>query len=138
MNEFIQSVSSQLGIEESVSKDATGAALGFLKNGLGDQFSDLAARIPGAESLINESGSTSAGDEAGGLLGTLSNAASSILGGGSGESIQLLERLKGLGLSSDQIGSFVTMLIDFIKENVGEEMLQQITDKIPALKSLTS
>ena len=137
MDDFIQSVTSQLGIDESTAKSATGTALGFLKNGLGDQFSAVAEKLPGAEDLISSAPASDASDSGGGgLLGSLKDAASSMLGGGAGEGIELMSALQNAGLSAEQGGSFVTMLIDFIKSKVGDGVMAQITEKIPMLKTL--
>lgn len=135
MQEFIKSAVSQLGIDESTATNATGTALGFLKNMLGDQFAEVADKLPGADQLIGETApSHEPGD--GGLLGTIKNAASSILGGGAGESMELIGALQKTGLSADQGSSFITMLINFIKEKVGPDVVNQIMSKLPMLKSM--
>ncbi|MGI9519110.1 MAG: DUF2780 domain-containing protein [Pirellulaceae bacterium] len=137
MDEFIQSVTSQLGIDESTAKNATGTALGFLKNGLGDQFSAVAEKLPGAEDLISSAAPAESSDGGGGgLLDSIKGAASSMLGGGAGEGIELMGALQNTGLSTEQGGSFITMLIEFIKGKVGDGVMAQITDKIPMLKTL--
>ena len=136
MEDFIQQVVSQLGIGETTAKNATGTALGFLKDQLGDQFAGIADKLPGASGLI-ESASASVESEAsgGGLLGSLTKAASSMLGGGAGQGMELISALQKTGLSTEQGGSFLTMLIQFVKQNVGSELLEQITSKVPALKA---
>ncbi len=135
MDEFIQSAVSQLGIDESTAKNATGTALGFIKNGLGDQFSGIAEKLPGAEQLISAAPQAEASG-GGGLMGSLKGAASSMLGGGAAEGMELMGALRNSGLSAEQGGSFITMLIDFIKSKVGDGIMGQITDKIPMLKTL--
>ena len=137
MNDFLASVTSQLGLDESTAKGATGSVLGFLKSGLGDQFSEIADKIPGAEDLIraapDPSESSSGG---GGLLGSITQAASSMLGGNAGEGMELMGSLSKLGLSTDQGGSLISMLIDYIKDKVGEQAVAMITEKLPILKSV--
>ena len=137
MDEFIQSAVSQLGIDESTAKNATGKALGFLKDNLGDQFSEISQKIPGADQLIEQAPADDDGGGGGGMIGGLGNVASNLMGGDAGEGMQLLSSLQNTGMSAEKSGSFITMLIDFIKQKVGDAVIGQITSKIPMLKSLT-
>lgn len=137
MQDFIKSAASKLGLDESVTKNATGTALGFIKKSLGDQFSSISARLPGAEQLISEAGQSEEPSGGGGLMGSLKGAASSMLGGsGAGQGLELMGVLQKTGLSAEQGGSFLTMLIEFIKGEVGEGVVSKITEKLPMLKSL--
>lgn len=138
MEDFIKSAVEQLGIDESVASNATGSVLGFLKDGLGDDFSQLADKLPGADSLISGAAAAAPSEGGGGLLGSVTSAASSLLGGSAGEGLELMGSLKNLGLSTDQGGSLITMLVNFIKENVGESVLAMIVEKVPALKPFLS
>ena len=137
MNDFIESVTNQLGLDESTAKGATGSVLGFLKSGLGDQFSEIASKLPGADELISQAPeATSSSGGGGGLLGSITKVASSMLGGNSGEGMELMGSLSQLGLSTEQGGSFISMLIDYIKDKVGEQAVAMITEKLPILKSV--
>jgi hypothetical protein len=53
-----------------------------------------------------------------------------------GDGAELLGKLKGLGITSEQGAKVVTMLVSFLKEAVGPELIDELTEKIPALKSL--
>ena len=119
MDELINSVVGELGLEESVTRNATGSLFGFIKEGLGGDFSQIADKLPGVDDLISgASGATAGGgEEAGGILGGIAKAAGSVLGGGVGEGIEMAGVMEKLGLSTDQIGSLVTMVINFIKEH---------------------
>lgn len=138
MEDFIKSAVEQLGIDESATRNATGTVLGFLKENLGDQFSVLGDELPGADGLISGAQQAAPADDGGGLLGTLTSAASSMLGDSAGEGLELIGNLKNLGLSTEQGGSLVTMLINFIKENVGESVIEMVLEKVPALKPFLS
>lgn len=135
MEDLIKSVVGELGLDEGVTRDATGSLFGFIKEGMGGDFSQIADKLPGVDDLISgASGAVAGGDEGGGMLGGIAKAASSVLGGSVGEGLELAGILEKLGLSTDQIGSLVTMVINFVKEHVGEEVIDMITDKVPALK----
>ncbi len=134
MEELIKNAVAQLGIDEAATRSATGSLFGFIKEGIGDDFSQIADKLPGVDDLISQASSASAGADEGGILGGIAKAASSVLGGSAGEGLELVSILEKLGLSTDQIGSLVTMVINFIKENVGDSAIDLIVDKVPALK----
>jgi hypothetical protein len=136
MQEFIQSITQQLGIGEDTAKSATSGVLGFLKDKVGgDTFSSLLSKIPGADQFVGDGGGESS-DSGGGLLGGITSMASSAIGGDAGEGIELTSLLQNAGLDAEQGTSFLGKLVGFIKEKAGDDIVQQIAEKIPALKSV--
>ena len=132
MQEFIQAAASRLDISEESAKSATEKLLSFLKNqGEGDEIKQLIAKLPGAEELLNSSspGSVSSG---GGMMGGLASSLGNTLGGGGGA----LATLLGSGLDASQSVSFIKMLVDYAKQKVGPELVDQVAENVPALKSL--
>jgi hypothetical protein len=71
--------------------------------------------------------SASGGESGGGMLGSLGGK----LGGAGGA----LAALQGSGLDGGKAKSFVTMLVDYAKQKAGPEQVEQVLDKVPALKS---
>jgi hypothetical protein len=126
MQDFIQSAVSQLGINEDQAKSATGGLLNFLKNQGNGNVQALIAKLPGAEGLMQDAGSSESGG--GGMLGGLG----SKLGGSGGA----LAALQGSGLDASQAGPFVKMLVDYAKQKAGPELVEQVIAKVPALKTL--
>jgi len=127
MQEFIQSAASKLGINEDQAKSATGGVLNFLKQqGPSAETDTLISKIPGAEDVMQ---STTAGGEsgAGGMLGGLGG----VLGGAGGA----LSALQSSGLDGGQAKQFVVMLVDYAKQKAGPQQVEQVLDKVPALKS---
>ena len=53
-----------------------------------------------------------------------------------GEGLELTSLLSKAGLDAEQGTSFLAKIVGFIKEKAGEEIFSQITEKIPALKSV--
>ena len=134
MDQLVQLLASKLGIEESVAKSAVTKVLEFLKDKLDDDvFTSLLGKLPGAEQLVAAAGD-SGGAAEGGMLGGLAKMASSALGSNAGDGVQLAGQLSEAGLATDQVPAFLTQVVEFVKENVSEEMLQQLTDSIPALR----
>ena len=61
---------------------------------MGDDFTSLADKLPGADQLIDLAASASDEGGGGGLLGSVTKAASSMLGGGAAEGMELIGSLK--------------------------------------------
>ena len=53
MDELIKSVVGELGLDEGVTRDATGSLFGFIKEGMGGDFSQIADKLPGVDDLIS-------------------------------------------------------------------------------------
>jgi tape measure domain-containing protein len=134
VNEFIQMVTSKLGTSESTARSATGGMLQMLQGQLdGGDFSQLMEKLPGASDLLGESESSGGGS---GMLGSLMNQATSALGGNLGGAVGLLGKLKDTGLDTDQLASFASMFLGFVKDKAGAGLVDRILGKIPELKSL--
>lgn len=134
MDEFIAMAVEKLGIGEDNAKSATGGIINLIKENLaaGD-FAQLVEKLPGAEALA--SSATAKGDaDGGGMLGGLMGAASSMLGGKAGGALDLTSILSGAGLDLSSGQSFVTMLVEFVKGKVGDDLFSKIAEHVPALK----
>lgn len=135
MQEFIQATAKQLGIDENVASQATSAVLGFVKEKVGrGEFGELAAKVPGLSDLAGADSSD--GDSGGSMLGSMMKAASSALGGDAGDALALTGKLKDSGLDANNVGPFLSRLVEFIKDKAGEESVNAILEKLPQLKSL--
>src|SRR5688572_735399 len=129
MEDFIQSVTSKLGINEDQAKSATGGVLNFLKEqGGGAETDTLISKIPGAQDVMQSSGSgASAQSGGGGMLGGLGG----MMGGAGGA----LAALQGSGLGGDKAKQFVVMLVDYAKQKAGPEQVERVINKVPALQN---
>ncbi len=72
----------------------------------------------------------------GGMLGKLAGMASTALGGSAGSGLELASSLTNAGVETDKLSGFVTMIVNYLKENVGDEVMDQVMAKFPMLKSL--
>lgn len=138
MDELIKQLTAKLGIDESVANAATGKAMALVKEHAGeDLFGKISSAIPGASDAAEQAAAAPAEDAGGGgMLGGLMGMASSALGGSAGDALGLGADLSSAGLETDQVGGFATMVVEFIKEKVGGEVMEQILEKVPMLKSL--
>lgn len=136
MDEFISMVTEKLGIGESEGKSATAGVLGMLKGQLDEStFSSVLEMLPGAEALLtDDSAASQAPSGGGGLFGSIASMAGGLLGGGKNSGMAgMATALAGSGLGLDKIGDFVSMLMGFLKEKLGDETFQSVVSAIPGL-----
>ena len=131
MDEFISLVTQQLGIGEQESRSAVGGILKIVKEQLDDSaFGDLMQQLPGAEAMIGESGD--AAGSGGGLMGSLTSMAGSLLGGEGGAGA-IAKALGDAGIGLDKAGGFVAALVSFLKDKLGEEAFTALAAQLPDL-----
>jgi len=136
MDEFIKMVTSQLGIGEDASRSATGGILKMLKDQLDDStFGSVMDKLPGASALLAdaESGEAAGSGGGGGLMGSLTSMAGSLLGGGGGGAAGVAKALGDSGIGLDKAGGFLSTLVTFLKEKLGDDMFGTIAAQLPAL-----
>ena len=138
IDQFIQSITGDLGVSEGAAKSGVGAILTAVQGQAdSNDFKQLLTSIPGAEGLVGQASSAAAGssDSGGGLMSGLGSVGS-MLGGGSGGAMGLIGALTSGGLSSAQLGPFVSKFVGFAKESAGEGLVSKILGKIPELAKL--
>ena len=133
MQDFIKMAAGQLGVGEDSVQNATGGLLGLLKDQADNgDVQELFSKLPGAEALAGGAGS----DGGGGLLGGLAGGLGGALGGKLGDVAGMLGALQGSGLNSDQLGSLVSMLVDYARQNAGDGLVEKLLSQVPALKGM--
>ena len=136
MDEFIQLVTKQLGVSAETSKSATGGILKMLQDQLGGElFAKVQAQLPGVQGLIGaaDKAGTGASDAGGGLMGSLTSMADSLLGGKAKGLAEITSTLTKSGLSVEKIPQFMTLLIDFLKDKLGNDLFATLAAKLPEL-----
>lgn len=137
MDEFISMVTDKLGIGETESRSVTGGILKMLKDQLDDTaFGSLLEKIPGADALVEQSEAAAAEPDSGsggGLMGSLTSMAGSLLGGGDSGMAGVVKIVGDSGIGLDKAGGFLSALISFLKEKLGDEMFSNLAAKLPDL-----
>jgi hypothetical protein len=120
MNDLIQQLVAQLGVQESQAKGGAGLLFKLAQDSLGGDFSKIASALPGVSELIG-----SVPDSGGGLAGL----AGGLLGKLGGEHAKGLADLAGLAggfselkLDSSMIAQFIPVIISFAKSQGGGEI----------------
>lgn len=133
MDEFIQMISAQLGLNPDKGKAATGSILNLIKEQLDDQtFAQISAKLPGIQGLIG-AGETSGSGQSGGMFGSLSSMAGSLLGGKAKAIAEVTATLTKHGLSVDKIPQYLSLLIEFLKAKLGNDLFAKVAAKLPEL-----
>jgi hypothetical protein len=134
MDEFIQMVTKQLGISAADGKASTGSILKMIQDQLDPAtFSQITSKLPGVQGLISEAQSAVGSESSGGLMGSLTSLAGSMLGGKAKGLAEITSTLTKAGLSIDKIPQYLSMLVDFLKNKLGNDLFASVAAKLPEL-----
>lgn len=116
MDELVERLVTNVGIDRSIAEKAVGIILDFLrKEGPRDRVQALIDGLPGSEPFIE-----AAASEGGGMF-----AMGGVMGVGS--------KLMGAGLSMGQVQAVTKEIIAYSRGKVGEDTLGEIVGAIPGL-----
>jgi|SRR5580704_2330481 hypothetical protein len=114
MDELIERLVADVGIDRTAAEKAVGIILDFLvKEGPPGKVEPLLAKLPGADALLQKAAS-----EGGGLMG-------GVMGAGM--------RMMSAGLSMGQVQSVTRAVIAYTREKAGEDAVGEIVAGIPGL-----
>jgi len=130
MEDLINRVVENVGIDSATAQPAIGVVLNLLKSVLPEgTVQSLMSAIPGADTLM-DAAKAQAGS--GGITGILGGALASVTGGSTGAVTKALGQLQGLGLDTGTSKSLVTEVVNFAKENAPAEVVAQIEQNMPS------
>jgi hypothetical protein len=110
MDELVDQIASQTGIDRAVAKKAVGIIVNFLgRDGPQPQVQSLIDAIPGARELAEEHGGTGSG-----LMGVYGD-------------------LTAAGLGMGEIQAATRAFVSFAKAKVGEQQVDAVVGAIPGL-----
>ena len=117
MDELVQRLVANVGVDRAVAEKAVGIILAFLINdGPADKVQALMDKLPGAEAAAQSAAHSSGG--LGGLMG-------GVMGVGT--------KLMSAGLGMGQIQSVTREIISYAREKAGEDVVGEIVGAIPGL-----
>jgi hypothetical protein len=124
MDELINRIVTNLGIDEGLAQKCVGIILGFLqKDGPAAEVGQMFDAMPGAAELVAEHGEAGGGGIMGSVMGMM----------GGGGVMGLGQKLMGAGLSMGQMGDLGKELFAFGREKAGEDAMGAIVGSIPGL-----
>ena len=118
MNELVERLVANCGVDPPAAEKAVGIILDFLrKEGPPDRVQELMDKMPGAEALVAAAGE---GQSSGGMFG---------MGGIMGAA----NRLMAAGLSMGQVQSVTREVVAYAREKAGEDAVGEVVGAIPGL-----
>jgi hypothetical protein len=124
MQELIDRLVANLGIDQGLAEKSLGIILGFLqKEGPAAEVGQMFEAMPGAADLVEQHAGGGGGGMLGGLMGMM----------GGGGIMGLGQQLMGAGLSMGQMGDLGKELFAFGREKAGEDAMGAIVGHIPGL-----
>lgn len=129
MADIVSELATKCGISPEQAKKGFGALLAYFKEKLpADMFTKIGEAVPGAQQMI-ASAAESGKEASGGVLSAVSGLASKVFGGGAPE---VVSRFSQLGLSADQIQSFLPKVMEFLKTRLPADVMSKISGLIPS------
>lgn len=125
MDALVNRITERTGLDRGKAEKAISIIVNFLhRDGPPEETQKLIDRLPGAEHMIEERG------EAGrsGLLGGIGG----LMGGGMG-AMAAFNELTTAGLDMGQIQTVVKELVAYAREHAGDEVVDNVVQKIPGL-----
>lgn len=123
MNDLVNRVAENVGIDAATAEKAIGMMLGFLQREAADgPVAQMIEAIPGASDLVAKYN----GEGTGGMLGGLMSA----MGGGV---MALGQQLMSQGLGMGEITALAKETIAVAREYAGDEVVDEVVDSVPGL-----
>jgi hypothetical protein len=120
MDELIERLVADVGIDRATAEKAVGIILEFLvKEGPADKVQPLLTKLPGAEAVMQRAATES--DSAGLMAGAMGG----VMGAGM--------RMMSAGLSMGQVQSVTRAVIAYTREKAGEDAVGEIVAAVPGL-----
>lgn len=124
MNDLVNRVAENVGIDPATAEKAIGMMLGFLqREAAAGPVAQMIEAIPGASDLVAKYNGEGTG---GGLLGGLMNA----MGGGV---MALGQQLMSQGLGMGEITGLAKETIAVAREHAGDEVVDEVVGSVPGL-----
>jgi hypothetical protein len=118
MDELMQRLMANCGVERPTAEKAVGIILDFLrKEGPPDKVQALMDKMPGAEGLVAAAGEDQSSDGTFGMGGIMGAA----------------NRLMAAGLSMGQVQSVTREVVAYAREKAGEDTVGEVVGAIPGL-----
>jgi len=127
MKELIDSLTKSLGISGAQAEGGAAVLFKAAKDKLGgEEFSQLLGSVPGLGDLMKKAPAASGG--LGGMLGGLAGA----MGGNAGLIATIVGGFGKLGLKPEDAKKFVPVILDFLRTQVGPDVVSRLEQTLRA------
>ena len=128
MKELINQLTKSLGISGSQAEGGAAVLFKAAKEKLGgEEFNKLLGGVPGLGDLLKKAPATGGGG-LGGMLGSLAGA----MGGNAGLIATIVGGFGKLGLNTDDAKRFVPVILDFLRQKVGPDVVAKLEKTLRA------
>lgn len=125
MQELIQRIVQNVGLDPSVAEAAVGIIMKFLATeGPQDKMAEIMAMLPGADKVI-----AADGGGGGGLMGALGG----MMGGSMGGLMGVMGQLGQAGVGMGDIQNVTNEIVGYAKEKAGADTVNAVLGQIPGL-----
>ena len=132
IQDFVDSVATKAGVDASTAETAVGTILSAIQQeGNSTKVGELFNQIPGAADLAQKHAVVIGG---GGMLGSLSGLASSVVGKDAGVLVAAIGQLEETNLTMEQIKKIGTALLSYLKESANPALAKEVVESIPSLR----
>lgn len=126
---LVDSLTSKLGVTPEQAQGGAGSLFETAKKNLdAESFQQIADVVPGMDGMLGAAPKT----EAGGLTGSLGGLGGDSAGG-TMDLASLTSSFEQLGLSSDMVGKFAPVVVDYVKSQGGETVASLLSGALPGL-----
>jgi hypothetical protein len=130
MADIVSELASKCGIPAETAQKGLGLVLGLLKLELPtDAFAKVSAAVPNADSMISSAADLT-GHGSAGVLEAVKGAVGKLLGG-SDPVAALTSQFTKLGMTPDQVTSFMPQVMEFLKNKLPPAVMDQISHLLP-------
>ena len=128
MSDIVADLAAKSGLSPDQAQKGLGAVLSFAKESLpAEAFAQVSAAVPGSDQMMAAAGPPEG--PSGGIMGSIKGAVGKLFGGGG--ATDLLTRLTSLGLSAEQIQSFLPRVMELLKGKLPESVTKQMSGLLP-------
>jgi hypothetical protein len=128
MSDIVADLAAKSGLSPDQAQKGLGAVLSFAKESLpAETFSQVSAAVPGADQMMAAAGPHE--EPSGGILESIKGMFGKLFGGGGPTG--LLAKLTSLGLSAEQVQSFLPRVMEFFKGKLPEDVTKKVSGLLP-------
>jgi hypothetical protein len=133
VQDFVDSIATKAGVDPATAETAIGTILSAIQQeGDATKVGQLFNQIPGAADLAQKHAVVVG--SGGGVLGTLSGLASSVVGKDAGVMVAAIGQLEETNLTMEQIKKIGTAVLSYLKESANPALAKEVVDSIPSLR----
>jgi hypothetical protein len=130
MADNITELASKCGISPDLANKGVGALLAAFKHVLpAESFAKIEAAIPGTPDMLADAQAHGAASS-GGVFAAIKDMAGKLFGGG-GNHEALAAHLGQVGLSPNQVQSFIPHAVEFLKNKLPPDLMNQVSALLP-------